>query len=956
MTDDYQAIKENIDIVSEIERRSGISVKKVGKDFDLAECPFCKGHDCFRIAPEKQVFNCFQCEAGGSVIDFVKREKGCTAKEALMDLATANGFELSTENRENQISSSGHPHQEIHEAAAEYYHKALYRNRSALNYQKKVRRHPDYILKAFRVGYADGGLFHDLRKEGFSRDKIIASGLVKENDETVRDFFIKGLYIYPHVNLSGRVCHFTAKDPRKRFNYQLPKEYRGPGCLFLNMPAFKEREIILVEGENDLLTICGRGGYKQVAACCGQLSQDQVDYIKQWAKQAPGKTIYLCFDNDQAGEKYRRRIEEALKKYCLPDKLISINQGLIKQEQQRLEKDFGEEDSEIEPPSIPKAHSIKLNVIKFNQKCNDIDEFLRNQNAPDKVLKRLLEGASRCLMSLKQVLSILRDWYGALKTQLSSNQIGEAAFDYFRIGGKFFIDGEKVFLFYEPKIYEIGNNVPFKSMLYTTAGLNYANASTKQIMEVLLANAYEHGEFTNMPGWIHTDREKNTIFFNLCNDRNEIVKISPGTVEIIQNGVNPDRILLRNSPKMQALRYIPDVDIQKAMSILKTTIFDNLACSLSNRYFVLARLLNTLLIQFTKARGLDKYSGSKGSAKTSAASMVTVLTYGRDFVTVGSAASDFSEATVSPLTVADNLESYNLGNDKRDFLIVSATGVTRQKRKGGTDSENVYELACTQVIVTSIEPFVEPELIERTCDLIFDKSHFNDEFLEATEVETKIISNRDLVWSAFFHIVAHEILPNFNRKRAEVLKMLKIDYSGHSKSRLNELYSCLYLLCKAVLKYIPHPEYIKDIYKKNRMAESVLEDWIICQEKIARATERGTNPFLYRLEILLKEYLGNMNGFKNIYRMETDHSTNSIGEVTSVTFDASTRELYFAFETLAKERGVSCPFKSTSQLGARIKDAIDVLADEGWEFDRNKKLSAGIRYHGITKTFDRYGG
>jgi DNA primase len=954
MTDHFQAVKSRIDIVSEIEKRTGFSIKKVGKNIDLAECPFCKGHDCFRIDPNEQAFNCFQCDAGGSIIDFVVKEKSCSSQEALQYLAVANGYELTDESSNNSVAISKHPHEKIFEAATELYYKALYRNQQALNYQKKTRRHSDKTLKTFRVGYADGKLFHALREQGFTEDQILASGFAKKRDVQAQDFFIKGLYIYPHLNPSGQVCHFSAKDPRKKYNYQLPNEYRGPGCLFFNIQAFKGKEILLVEGENDLLSVYGRGNFGNVAAICGQISDDQIVFLKNWIKQSSGKTIYLCFDNDQAGEKYQQRIKEALNEYCLPDKLLSINKRLLKQEQQKLKEDHGEDEIEIEPPLISKAQSVKLRVIKYDQGCNDIDEYLKKENEPERAFKGLIEGASQYLMPLKKMLAIQRDWHSKLNSQLSSNQIGELIFDYSRIVGKFFIDGEKVFLFYEPRIYEIGNNVPFKSMLYTVAGLNYAYSSTKQVIEVLLANAYRFGEYTSVPGWIHTDRDKNIIFFNLCNEKNEIVKISPGSIEIIQNGVNSDQILLRNSPKMQPLYYIPDVDIQKAMVILKETIFDNLACSRSNRYFILARLLNTLLIQFTKARGLDKYSGSKGSAKTSAASWITVLTYGKDCVTVGSAASDFSEATVSPLTIADNLESYNLNNDKRDFLIVSATGVTRQKRKGGTDSENVYELSCTQVVVTSIEPFVEPELIERTCDIIFDKKYFNEDYLEATGVETKIITNRDLIWSAFFQIIAYHVLPRFNEKRVKALKMLKNDYSGHSKSRLNELYSCLYILCKEILKYIPHPGYIKDPYKKERMAEAVLEDWIVYQDKIAKATERGSNPILYRLEVLLKEYLANLTGFTNIYRFEADHSTNHLGEVTSVTFTASTQELYFAFETLAKEKGVSCPFKSTSQLGARIKDAIDILGFEGWEFVRYKKTVSGTRYHCITKTFNRH--
>ena len=75
MTDHFQAIKDKTDIVLEIQKRTGLAVKAVGKHLDLSECPFCRGHNCFRIDPDKQLFNCFQCDGkqgkGGSIIDFV---------------------------------------------------------------------------------------------------------------------------------------------------------------------------------------------------------------------------------------------------------------------------------------------------------------------------------------------------------------------------------------------------------------------------------------------------------------------------------------------------------------------------------------------------------------------------------------------------------------------------------------------------------------------------------------------------------------------------------------------------------------------------------------------------------------------------------------------------------------------------------------------------------------------
>lgn len=797
--DHFRAVKEQASLSELIEALTGQQFKRVGSSLDLPECPFCQHRDCFRLPQDEQIFKCFSCGATGDVFNFVERLMKCSPAEALKEVAGRVGYDLKERQGPPEKKEDAFL-RKIRESAADHYHENLVEKKQGLNYQLRVRRHSLETLRRFRIGHADGKLHEVLSRKGFSREQVLASGLVKEKDGRLQDFFLPGLYIYPHLSLTGHVGHFTIKDPEKKFNYQLPKEFRDPDCLFFNMPAFKGKEVLLVEGENDLLSVYGRGDYQQVAACCGQLSREQVGYLVKWA---PGKGLYMCFDQDPAGRKYQETLQEALRGFCLSRALAKLT---------------GDK-------------SAGLRTVSFNHGGKDIDELLHKEEKPKKVLAALLQRSYPCLMRLKSILARHRAWCEEQERKVSPVEQGELIFGYFQEKGKYFCDGETCFLYDGQKIHEIGANVPFKSMIYTVAGINYAGNQAKAIWEVLQARAYEQGDHATVPGWIHTDREHNTIYFNLCNERNELIKISPGNLEIIQNGVNPERILLRSSPKMQPLTFIQDAEVSRAMACLKELLFDNLTCELSNRFFILARLLNTLLIQFTKARGIDKFSGPKGSGKTAAVSLETALVYGRDYVTVGSAASNFSEATVSPLTIEDNLETDNVRGDKRDFLLVAATGATKQKRKAGTDSENVYERICTQVIVTAIEPFLDAELIERTNDISFNKKFFSSNYLEATALESRILANRDLIWSAFFKILAHNVLPAFNERRTAAFRILREEHRSHAKSRLNELYSCLFILASEILKYIPHPEYANDSFKKGRQAEAVLQDWLLYQER-----------------------------------------------------------------------------------------------------------------------------
>jgi 5S rRNA maturation endonuclease (ribonuclease M5) len=783
----------------------------------------------------------------------------------------------------------------------------------------KQRSHSLETLKAFRVGFTDGRLYEFLSSQGFSSEQLKDSGLVKEKDGRLEDFFQANLYIYPHLTIAGRIGHFTIKDPQKRLSYQLPNEYRDPGCLFFNMPAFKGKQIVLVEGENDLLSVCGRGGHGGVVACIGQLSQAQIESLAKWAS---GKTIYTCFDTDPAGQKYHEKLEAALQSHLLSPELARVTG----------------------------RKSIVLKRFALTG-VKDIDEFLQSANDPKAALAVLFERSMRCLMPLKKNLALYKSLCEEQGGKPSSTIQGELIFDFFNQVGKYFIDGDACFLYDGARIYQIGNGVAFRAMMYTRTGIHYAHNAAKAIWEVVQVRAYERGDHATVPGWIYTDRTEPAVWFNLNNPGNEVIRLSPGQIELVQNGLNPERILLRDSPNMQAIRFLPDADVAQGMNQLKKLIFNNLTCSPSNRFFILVRIFNTLMIQFTKARGLDKFSGSKGSGKTAAAALVSAFIYGQDQVTSGSAASNFSEATISPLIIEDNLETEAIRGAKRDFLLLAATGATKQKRKSGTDGQNVYERLCSQVIVTAIEPFLDAELTERTTDIGFSKEFFSPEYLEAKELEAHISKERDLIWSSLFKIMAHQVMPGFTEKRAVAIKMLRERYPGHAKSRLNELYSCLYLLLEKILKYIPHPEYSRDPFKEKRQAEAILEDWVAYQERQAKAAALGTNPILHRLEILVREFLAGSREFGTVYNIGAVDSRNEWGEPVSVELEASTRELFICFEVLAKTRGIACPYTSPSQLGARLHDSLDVLSAAGWEFRPRIKIVRGNKRHAFTRTF-----
>ena len=206
---------------------------------------------------------------------------------------------------------------EIFEKAASYYEGLLKGDKKAIGYLKS-RGHNGELVKKFRVGWTGTdrkGLTKLFQEDPFTPEEmILSSGLVRKSDKgDLYDFFPPEVIVFP-VMKDGKINHFRLKDPDKREKcaYQFPKEFNLNGQLFFNQDDFRRSRVVLVEGENDVLTVRriieSEGIDLGVMGCNGGLSSEQIDYLKQNAK---GKEIFCFFDRDQAGKRYNDRMIEA---------------------------------------------------------------------------------------------------------------------------------------------------------------------------------------------------------------------------------------------------------------------------------------------------------------------------------------------------------------------------------------------------------------------------------------------------------------------------------------------------------------------------------------------------------------------------------------------------------------------------------------------------------------------
>jgi len=85
---DFAAIKQSVGLAPVL-RRYRVSLRRSGRDQYRGLCPIhCgEGRDAFHVNLSRNIFHCFACGAGGTVLDFVAAMEGCTLREAASQLA-----------------------------------------------------------------------------------------------------------------------------------------------------------------------------------------------------------------------------------------------------------------------------------------------------------------------------------------------------------------------------------------------------------------------------------------------------------------------------------------------------------------------------------------------------------------------------------------------------------------------------------------------------------------------------------------------------------------------------------------------------------------------------------------------------------------------------------------------------------------------------------------------------
>lgn len=335
--DDVDQVRERADIVEIISEH--VRLRKAGKSYK-GLCPFHQEKTpSFTVDPDKGVYYCFGCQAGGSVFTFVEQTEGLSFPEAVESLARRYGLQLREVSGSRKTPSRRARLLEAHEAAVERYAELLAsKDGAAVRSYLESRGIGADLAARYRIGFGGwsrNGLVRTMLRSGFTGEELIEAGLATREGRGMRDTF-SGRVVFPIFDPSGRPVAFggrvlppehrpenTPEGPKYLNSRESPIFRKSKilyGTNWAKAAVMKSKRLVLVEGYTDVIALHAAGIEEAVATCGTSLTEE---HMKEISSRFGDVRVILCLDADAAGRQAmsRERTEELAGAYSAGDRV-----------------------------------------------------------------------------------------------------------------------------------------------------------------------------------------------------------------------------------------------------------------------------------------------------------------------------------------------------------------------------------------------------------------------------------------------------------------------------------------------------------------------------------------------------------------------------------------------------------------------------------------------------------
>ena len=330
MAENTELIKEKLDIIDFI--RGYLKLDKAGRNFK-GICPFHKEKTpSMMVSPDRQIWHCFGCGAGGDIFGFLMQYENIEFVEALRILADKAGVQL------RQMTGDSKKYEKLYEInriAKDFFRSKLASEAGKIAGKYLMERGMEKsTMIEFEVGVAPSeqdGLVKHLSKMGYQAPEVEAAGLAFKTDRgTYWDRF-RNRIMFPINNHFGKTVGFTGRIMPGSENEKTGKYVNSPETPLFNKSkllfAFDKTknfireadEAVFVEGQMDAI-MAFQDGVKNVVATSGTaLTEGHLSAVGRIMDN-----LVLAFDNDDAGRSAAERTIDLAEAADLNVKVLAL--------------------------------------------------------------------------------------------------------------------------------------------------------------------------------------------------------------------------------------------------------------------------------------------------------------------------------------------------------------------------------------------------------------------------------------------------------------------------------------------------------------------------------------------------------------------------------------------------------------------------------------------------------
>ena len=353
-----------------------VRLQKKGSSY-FGLCPFHNEKSpSFSVSPNKQMYYCFGCGAGGNVFTFIMEYENQTFPEAVKILADRAGIALPEAELTEEQKRERNKRQlllEINKMAANYFYYQLNgdQGQQAREYLENRRLSKETQVH-FGLGYASkysNDLYLYLKKKGYQDQILKETGLLTYDEKRGAHDKFWNRVMFPIMDVNNRVIGFGGRV----MGDGTPKYLNSPETMLFDKSrnlyglnyarTSRKPYMIICEGYMDVIAMHQAGFTNAVASLGTAFTAQHSVLLKRYTQE-----VRLAYDSDGAGQKAALRAIPILKSAGINVRVIHMDPY---KDPDEFIKNLGTEAFQERIDAAESSFMFEISVLEKNYKQSD---------------------------------------------------------------------------------------------------------------------------------------------------------------------------------------------------------------------------------------------------------------------------------------------------------------------------------------------------------------------------------------------------------------------------------------------------------------------------------------------------------------------------------------------------------------------------------------------------------